>query len=657
MWLSDPFFMRRIPGRRIQAVVLCVLLWVALPLLTALPGGVLALFGVLWLMRMVWLMVQIKPLSGWALLVPLILVGVVVFTQQGTIIGRNGGVAFLLLLVMLKAYESRGLRDWQILLLAMLMLMGAALLFNQSIWTAPWLCVSLYLLTLSMGLISGVDTRIAWQQSLLALALAVPMAAVLFVAVPRRSEPLWGIPQPQQQAATGLSDTLHPGSISKLIQSNKLAFNATFDNNFQPQKSDLYWRAIIMAQHNGTEWRALDERYIDADNLSLPAQAPHISYQLILTDDHGRIPALDYPLPNEENNLSRRMGDVVRVNRSREGLRRIRLQAVLSPYLYQPLNEAERALYTDLPTGINPRTRDLARHWQNEAYNTRDYVQRVLAYFRQQHFRYTLSPRRSQDHSSTDFFLFDSREGFCEDYADAFVWLARAAGIPARIITGYQGGEYHTQGQFWQIRSKDAHAWAEVWLPEKNAWWRVDPTAAISTTRIDSGVTQALPVSEQAAFTSHYPWLDTSLQNSQFYWQQWIVNYDAGRQQNLLSRLGLSHWRYIAWSLLTILGVLLALLPMAGWWQRMQRKQQQPLSEGIIRLKNAVLDENETQRAALGADELQHLLARQHLLSPALQTLLEEYLTFIYTNAAPPSHKTQRAWLRRMKRAIRQLTK
>ena len=483
----------------------------------------IALFGVLWLLRMALWALNIKPLS-WLWLVLLLAVAVVVVWQQiGTVIGREGGVAFLLLLTVLKAYEGRGLRDWQVLLLAMLVVMGGAVLFNQNVLMAVWLLLGLMLLSADMALLGGLKPSDAVRQSAQALALALPLAAVLFVAVPRVAEPLWRIPQHNpNQASTGLSDTMRPGSISDLVQSNEPAFNATFANGYTPLPQNLYWRVMVMADFDGSQWRAMDERYVDDARAVAAPAAPVVDYQLIIRDEEGRIPALDYPIHTDSNGLSMRLGAVVRVNRSREGLRRVALQATINPYLGQTLNEGERAYYTRLPAQANPQTRALARQLRLRSNDDKTLVNQALAYFRREGFVYTLQPLRNQGTDSTDYFLFQGREGFCEDYANAFVNLMRAADVPARIVTGYLGGEYNPQGQFWQVRSKDAHAWAEVWLASENAWLRVDPTTAVAEVRASGGVVSALPPGQRGAFMPQNSWLYGIGQSSQFYWQQWV---------------------------------------------------------------------------------------------------------------------------------------
>lgn len=654
MWLAKPIFLHQEPSRRVQLAVLLTLLWTALPLLWSLPAGVFSLFALLWLLRLLLWLLNIKPLSWLWLALLLIAAVAAVWQQLGSIIGREGGVAFLLLLTLLKSYEGHRQRDWQVLLLAMLVVMGGAVLFNQNIVMALWLLGGLWLFSVCMAMLGGLHLREAWRQSILALTLALPLAAVLFVALPRLAEPLWHIPQPgKTQALTGLSDTLRPGSISDLVQSNEPAFNVVFADDNTLQQRDLYWRVMVMADFDGRQWRAAGEQYVDDARVLPENSARTLDYQLIIRDEHGRIPALDYPLLADTRVLSLHLGAVVRVNRSREGLRRVVLQSALTPYLGQALNDGERAYYTRLPGQTNPQTHDLAHRLRRSSADDRTLINNTLAYFHDQGFVYTLQPLRNNGANSTDFFLFQARQGFCEDYAHAFVYLMRAAGVPARIVTGYQGGEYNPQGQFWQVRSKDAHAWAEVWLAAENTWLRVDPTTAVAAARASEGVGAALPQNERSAFVPQNGWLYQWGQNSRFYWQQWVVNFDANRQQNLFQRLGLGRVNARSVIILLLLGGLAAALPLLWWWHWQQRRGRDPLADGFYLLNTHFVDDRIEYPATLGPLELQQWLQQHDRLPETVKILIDDYIRHRYAHQTPPPLRVQWRWYRRVKRALR----
>jgi transglutaminase-like putative cysteine protease len=243
----------------------------------------------------------------------------------------------------------------------------------------------------------------------------------------------------------------------------------------------------------------------------------------------------------------------------------------------------------ELPTGSNPRTRELAAEWRREHEADEAVVRQVLGHFRREAFVYTLNPPLLGQ-NGIDEFLFETRRGFCEHYAGAFVFLMRAAGIPARVVTGYQGGEPNPIDGYLIVRQSDAHAWAEIWLSGQG-WVRIDPTAAIAPSRIEMGLAAAVPEGELLPFLArgNISWLRDvrfrweAMNNS---WNQWVLGYNPERQRELLSRLGLREpdWRSMSATLTALCGFLM--LAYAAWalhqrirvdaalraWNRLSRK-------------------------------------------------------------------------------------
>lgn len=664
MWLADPIFLRKTPKVRAQFLLLLMLSWVALPLLLELPFTVSVAFGFLLIMRMLLLMTTLKKLPLWALVVLLAVSAGWVYYKLGTVIGRDGGVALLLLMVVLKAYEGETLRDWQVLLLAQIILMGGALLFNQHMLMAPWIIISLFCLLSSLGLLAGIEPKAAIKQGAVVLLLSLPLAVILFIVVPRKNTPLWGIPPTSTATSTGLSDTMDPGSISHLVQSNELAFNVTFVQDATVKPADLYWRVLVMGRNENGVWKAVNDQYTDKQTLLLPrrseleknADTRLVSYEITIKDDNGRVPALDQPLADSQADISRQVGNVVRLEKRREGLRRIHLYSSLSAQLRQNLNPTLRRFYLELPAGINQQTRILAKQLAQQSKNTEDFIQRILTYYREQHFQYTLTPQRGGEKANhTDYFLFTSHEGFCEDYADATVWLARAAGIPARIITGYQGGEYHPDGQFWQIRNKDAHAWVEIWIAEKNLWQRIDPTGSVSATRVDNGIENALPAEQTEHLTPKYPWIKKKFDQGQFYWQQWVVNYDTGQRSTLFSTFGLKNLPSWLVLFIIIVGIIVTSLPLMIWVWRQGRNNTSPLIDGFNLLKKTVIEGEEDEILAYGPQEIKQMLEEANMLTPDIATLVDQFIVWQYGANQLPSKRQQRVWYRHMKRAIRKM--
>lgn len=651
--VANPPFLATMPPKRAQAVVLAALLWTALPMAVFLPAGVIGLFILLFAGRVLLLRTAFTKLSTIWLMAMLVLAAALVYRQLGTLIGREGGISLLLLMVVVKSYESSTQRDWQVLLLSLLFLVGAGAVLNQSLLMGVWVLAALVGVSVAFAVLGGMDGRAALRFSLRSLLLTLPLAAVLFVAVPRRSEPLWRIPQPNtQQSQTGLSDTMEPGSISNLVQNNELVANVVFTGR-QPKQSELYWRAIIMADYDGRQWHAVPEMLTDRAQPMQSGGEP-LSYQMILRDQRGIIPVLDY-LPEMPDGAYRmELGNVLRVWRSGEGLRRISLTATASDLLPQPLSRGEQRFYLQLPnTGSNQQTRMLAESFASQSHNTRDLVRRVLDYYRRQGFTYTLQPPKVAGADSIDRFMFETRQGFCEHYAQSFVVMMRMAGVPSRVVAGYLGGDYHENGKFWQIRNKDAHAWAEVWLPEEQAWWRVDPTAAISAARLQSNWQNTLPENERSRIRTEQYWGYQWVQSGQFYWQQWVVNFDSNKQEQLFAGLGLGSFRHGGFVWVLVLGGAVALLPVWLWWRNGRREETDPLQEGFMLLKSTVLAGEYEELAAVSASELIELMHANGIRAPQIEQLLRRYERWCYADDQLPPPAEQRRWLKQAKAAAK----
>lgn len=646
-------FLSAPPPPRTALTVLAALLWAALPLVFSLPIPVVLLFAALLAVRGALLYAGIGKLPAPVLALLGVLSGVLVWTQLGTVFGREGGVAFLLLLVTLKAFESSSQRDWNVLLLAMLFLIGSAVLFNQSLLTGLWLLAALTAAAVCLAVSAGgLGLREALRCASSSLLAVLPLAAVLFVSVPRMKEPLWRIPQGGQQAKTGLSGTMQPGSISNLVQSDEWVANITFSDGLKPQPRDLYWRAIIMSDFDGTRWQAMPDFAADSAPPLRVSEGRGVRYQMIIRDQNGALPALDYPAGVLPQGLVRRLGGTVRAERSREGLRRLDLQAALGDTLPHALNEAEYRRYTRLPEG-NPQTRRLAETLAKQSPTERAFIRNVLNHFSRRHFSYTLRPPTTAGRNGIDEFMFATRQGFCEHYAQSFAVIMRAAGLPARIVTGYQGAEYNPQGGFWQIRAKDAHAWTEVWLPSEQVWLRVDPTAAVAAVRTEQGIGSALPqndrvlIADESAFSR---WRDAG----QFYWQQWVVNYDQSRQNSFFSLLGLGGFNLKTLLLFLPAALAAALLPLYRW--QAKNRSRDHLEEGFMLLKLALLGDGGESAPSVTAAELKSLLHENGIQDDALETLLADYDNLRYAGL-PSDPRAERRWYRAAVKTARRYRK
>ncbi|WP_289006450.1 DUF3488 and transglutaminase-like domain-containing protein [uncultured Kingella sp.] len=651
MIIANPTYLNADPDLKAILANQLALFCVSLPILNELPFVVSVIFIVMMAIRILLLFFGVRKMATWQLVLMLALVVALVMLQVGSFVGLQGGMALLLLLGALKSYEGHTRRDWQVSALVQIFLLTGAVLFNQSMLVGAWVLVCLTLIAVALAILNELDPKTALKQSLIGFALTLLPMILLFITMPRKDAPLWGIPQnPSNQSTTGISESMKPGSIGNLVQSNEPAFTATFSDNYRPRPQDLYWRVMVMIDRDEMgEWHAargmMDGAYPARGNR--PTQ--DVRYQIVIEDTKGRIPALDYPSRRQETGILQELGNVLRVY-SRQGVRGITLRANATDELTQKLDNAELRLYTRISDN-NPQTKALAQAlYQQAGGDTATFIQAAYQYFNKQKFVYTLKPPVLQSAAPTDEFLFQTKQGFCEHYADAFVTLMRSAGVPARVVTGYQGGEWNEQGGFWQIRSKDAHAWAEVWLPERNVWKRVDPTASVSISRVDSGVDNALPAEEINELVSNLSAWSRFTSQSQIYWQRWVVNFDNAQQNSLFSLLGLGGASKFSSLLLLIIGSVPVLIPIIWWWRRSRKQDISPLADGFMLLKRRLLGNTFPNLAALGATELQAELEQSERLTPDLARLLQDFIALNYASSQAPSKHAAQAWYRRARK-------
>lgn len=481
---------------------------------------------------------------GRAMKMLLTLAGVAgVVLQYGTVIGPSGGVALLAFLSGAKLLEVAEDRDRMGLLFVGMFLLVAHFLDAQSLVTAAYMIVAA--LGLAAALIStqtrAADLAGAGRGNLVLagqmLLQALPLAVLLFVLFPRLQGPLWGLPQ-QTAARSGLSDRMSPGDISNLILSDELAFRAEFADT-KPDSSQLYWRGPVLWDYDGRAWRT--ERPLGQSGLNAKGIGKPTRYSVTMEPHRQRWLFL-LGLPSRLPDVPSRLGPDLQWLAKEPVTQRLRYQvdAYLDYRLDPDLDPDTRARTLALPPGINPRARELATGWRASAPDDAAVVDQALALFRREAFFYTLTPPPLGE-AGVDDFLFRTRRGFCEHYAGAFTFLMRAAGVPARVVTGYQGGEYNRFGNYWIVRGRDAHAWSEVWLAGRG-WSRVDPTAAVAPSRVERGIDAALPASERPGGLINLEgnWLRPlrlgwDLLNNQ--WNQWVLGYNQDRQRQFLSRL------------------------------------------------------------------------------------------------------------------------
>jgi protein-glutamine gamma-glutamyltransferase len=482
----------------------------------------------------------------------------------GSAFGRDTGAALLTAMLAMKVLELRTVRDARILNSFALFAVIAAFLQDRGPLTLGLALLATIAALAALQRIAERETprqtpgrAVGWQSRLgfisKMVAFALPLAIAAFFLFPRLSTPLWGLPGNSAEARTGLSDSMAPGDIAQLYIDDSPMLRVTFDGPIPPNPL-LYWRGPVLASFDGRRWtRSGWAAALPPGDLIERGAVIEYELQQEPSERHF-VFALDMPL-EAPGDARIALDRTVLSRRPLNEISRHRLRAV-TDYHYEPTLVRTLAMeMIRLPDGFNPRTLALARQWREQAGDDdRLVIQQALALFNAQ-FRYTLEPDLLGRHS-VDEFLFETRAGYCEHFASAFAVLMRAAGIPTRVVTGYQGGNFNPIGQYLVVRQSDAHAWNEVWL-DGLGWIRIDPTNAVAPERIQQG-TDAFGGRGQHRSRMGQSLLDAAdwMRRS---WNQFVLGYDASRQQQLLLPLGIDarDWRQLALAL--AVGVALAM--------------------------------------------------------------------------------------------------
>jgi transglutaminase-like putative cysteine protease len=448
-------------------------------------------------------------------------------------------VALLVLAFFLKILETKVKRDVYVVVCLGFFVVATRLLYSQTLYAtiyALFCCMLLLVTLLSLHQTEATDYQSAFKRAGVLMVKAVPLLVILFLLFPR-VPPLWSVPLPAGEGATGVNDKLRPGAMTRLAKSDITAFRVQF-NGEKPPLSEQYWRGLVFDTFDGREWSeakarsiASDKRTIDESRASyIITMQPSYQHWLFALADSG----------TKNNAVVRRSnGTLASYNplksRSKYLINR------LNPAVYEPLLEREFDRYTQLPQTSNPQARQFAQQLRGQYGDDYQYAQAVLRHFNQSNFFYTLKTTILGEHG-IDEFLFTTREGYCEHYATAFVFLMRAANVPARAVGGYLGGEINPFEDYIRVRELDAHAWAEIWVVGKG-WVRVDPTSAVAPERILDGAEQALRARNEFdpsglsgwSNTTGLLWINTArlwLDSVNHEWTRLFLNYDKEKQSD-----------------------------------------------------------------------------------------------------------------------------
>ncbi|MCF6300923.1 MAG: DUF3488 and transglutaminase-like domain-containing protein [Proteobacteria bacterium] len=466
-----------------------------------------------------------------------ILTLMLIFYTHGLGLSRELSVTVLVTMTVLKLLESYRMRDALLIVVLSYFVIMTRFLYSQDVSLVVFLLLSVFASTHALRVLEyqGGD---AWfvkkdmRSTFGMMLMAVPFAALFFVAFPRIGSPIWGSPDIFGEGTSGISDEMSPGTISQLFLDDSPAFRVSFSGEI-PDNADLYWRGPVLWNYDGKTWTRKKHRK---------------SRQQIIPSDSDKFYSYDVELESTGQNYIFGLDYVTRPVKGAfllpdsvmyapdeiNQLKHYSLVSVLLDRFPDKLSAHDAGLLLAYPQKLNKKTQSLMQAWRAQAVNEVEFVNRVLNWFREDEFYYTFNPPLL-DGDVVDQFLFDTKKGFCEHYASSFVLMMRMAGIPSRVVTGYQGGI--DNGGYLLVKQSDAHAWAEVYLSD-NAWHRIDPTTMVSPQRVESG---SLAIMTERRTLMDFNWLRSArnkMDAVKYKWNRWIRDYNVEKQQALYERVG-----------------------------------------------------------------------------------------------------------------------
>ena len=571
---------------------------------------------------------QLCPIPGKKILFifTLMLLSGILFSYH-TIVGRNAGSAMLLGLLCLKLFEIKSYRDIFLVINISLFSIVINFLFSQSIPVAITMIFALVFLFTALisyqhdykNLSPSVDIKAIQKNekqhftlALKMLTQAIPFAIVLFILFPRINGPLWGLPEDAFSATTGLSDKMSPGKISQLSDNSEIAFRVSFDSEI-PEPSKLYWRGPVMWSFDGYSWTAPEAERIELETFKFRSIGDKTSYSITL-QPHNKfwMFALDIPATLPGGSLLSADMQVLSVLPVQK-LQRFKISSYTNYVLPQQPNISFNRYLKLPPTNDNnlSKSRVLIEKLKDPS-DPQKTVNNVLNYFSSQDFYYSRQPPLLND-NPVDEFLFETKRGYCEHYASSFTVLMRLAGIPARVVTGYQGGELNPINNYLIVRQSDAHAWSEVYLNEKG-WVRVDPTAAIPPGNIENNA-DALRLNsnlKKPDYLFETNWLGEQIKKTRFAWDainnrwnQWVLGYNNKKQKAFFSAIGIEEisWQGLSQLLFGFLTVLTAILAFVVFSSRAKNKTKDEAQQAYLKFLNKMKKQGLIKNETEGADD------------------------------------------------------
>lgn len=538
----------------------------------------------------------IIPLPGKMIRFLLIILALFLLVMTyGFLFSQKMSLSLLAIMISLKLLEIHNEQDRRNIFLVLFLgyfILMTHFLRSQDILLALFAFVNSLILTLMLSAFNRKPQNALPVKDSMILILrlfikAIPIAIVLFLFFPRVPGPLWSLPEDGQAGTTGLSDKMYPGSVSNLSDSDEIAFRVDFHDTI-PTSDTLYWRGPVLTQTDGFLWSQNEEKPLQKPfNKIIKNTQEAVRYTITLEPHrHKWLFTLEMPIKVQ--------GDTIKgfyFTQDLQLLNQTRIQQLtqyhitsMTGYFFSKMSMNELLLARQFPIGSNPRTYELGQQWKNTLIDTKQIVLHGLHYFKEKPFYYTKQPSVMLNNPS-DQFLFDTQRGFCEHYASSFVLLMRAAGIPARVVTGYQGIEKNTVGDYYIVRQSNAHAWAEVWIAGEG-WLRVDPTGMIPPERIEDDIFQtnldrlsfsslnlpdlpSLSAQQKTAMYELYQQINQSIDMIKHTWNNWILGYDTNKQSLLLNFMGLkANWQTLIFLLIGGLVFVILAFQLISLYQR-----------------------------------------------------------------------------------------
>lgn len=497
--------------------------------------------------------------------------------SQGFGLSREISVTILITMTVLKLLETYTMRDALLVVMLCFFVTMTRFLYSQDMFLIFYLFTSAFVTTHALAILNFEKTE-KWfdfsqmKSTASSLTIAVPFAILFFLVFPRLGSPIWGSPDIFGEGKSGISDTMSPGSIVKLFMDDSPAFRVTFKDGNIPPNNQLYWRGPVLWNFDGRTWSRKRHnstrrtiRQYNSNNA--------IEYQVELENTgQNYLFGLDYVIDSPKGSFllpDSLLYSPARVNQ----LKYYNLKSLLLNKFNQPLSDSAKNDLLVYPEGQNQKTFKMIQQWRNDGAADADIINAALQLFNQDEFYYSFTPPPLEG-EVIDEFLFESKRGFCEHYASSFVIMMRMAGIPSRVVTGYQGGV--NNGEYLLVKQSDAHAWAEVYLYEENGsgyWQRVDPTSMVAPERVERG---AREIMEEKRNALDFEWLKNareSMDKYRYQWNQWVRDFNVSKQQALFRAIGIEHrdGKSLALMMIGILfsTAILSLIPL--WWVKRKR--------------------------------------------------------------------------------------